>query len=105
MSDYLKRWPYNKEAALQERGYTRLFEYGEYGYSWDITEVYKKDERFFSLNDGGCSCTSFGDSWSDVEDAIGHMVQLVTLPSLEDLGGYNETAEAIQQKFREAGLR
>lgn len=103
--DWMDRWPYNKNPLLLERGYELLFEYGNYDYSWTITEVYKKDERIFTLTDSGCSCTSFGDTWEGAEDAIGAMVETQTLPSLQELGGYDEKAEAIQQKFREVGLR
>ena len=105
-------YSYNGEPTivdqLIERGYTREFEYGEYGYEWDITEVWSKDGHIFELHASGCSCSSFGDYWSTVDDAIGDMHEVTSVPSFTDVYAakyFTESVETIQGKYRDLGLR
>ena len=110
-------WDYNysggktPEEELAERGYEFQFEYGYWDYDWQIHKVYTKDGRVFELSDGGCSCTSFGENWNSIDEAIGQMVELSRLPSVESLSKteygtvYDDKGEITQEKFRDLGLR
>lgn len=110
--------PYNGEGSyvaieelLDAEGYKEEFEYGYGGYDWHIYKVFSKDGRFFVLQDGGCSCSSYGDSWSDAQSAIGDMNEVTKLPTLEELASdygteyWDEKVETVQQRFRDLGLR
>lgn len=96
--------------ALEGRGYKYEFNYGEWGWEWDMTEVYTKDGRVFSLNSSGCSCNSFDDSWDTVDEAIGDMKERTCVPTLEEAtpkswASWDLSGEALREKFRELGLR
>ena len=98
----------NVDQALAERGYEFKFEYGDYDYSWAITRVYSRDGRLFSLSASGCSCVGFDDMFDNVEEAIGDMHEVARLPALSELSpaysSYDQSAEAIQSRYRYLGL-
>lgn len=84
---------------LNALGYSYEFRYGHYDYDWDETDVWSKDGRVFALFDSGCSCYSFGESM-DADTIEGELVEVQSIPSLSDLGDYDETAESIQEDYR-----
>jgi len=94
---------------LGERGYKFEFEYGRYGWEWDITRVYSRDGHVFSLSASGCSCNEFDDRFADADDAIGSMIENSRAPDMLELvasyDSYTDTAETIQARYRELGLR
>lgn len=90
-----------------DAGYKLEFEYGEYDYSWDITFVFSKDGRVFNLSDSGCSCTSWGEGWDDVHQAIGDMYEVTKLPELisSDEGWlHGMPLEDIRGAYRKLGI-
>lgn len=95
---------------LQERGYVFQFDYGCYDYSWDETRVYTSSGRVFSLTDSGCSCSSFGDYWKDIHDALGEMREVTSLPELNkyDLDSSSHSfpdIDSLREKFMNLGVR
>jgi hypothetical protein len=79
--------------ALEQAGYKAEFEYGSHGgYDWSLTWVYSRGGRVFTLSANGCSCNSFSDNWSSIDDAIGDMYEVPNVPSLVDL--YKEVTES-----------
>jgi len=87
---------FNFEDELEKAGYLFAFEYGDYGFSWDITRVYTKGGRVFDLYDSGCSCNDFGDGWYDIDTVIGEMRQVTKLSDVEDLD--------LKESYRKFGV-
>lgn len=48
-------WEYNDDPFV---GYDLVVSDSDYGedYSWGLTDVYHKDGKFYTFEDGGCSC-------------------------------------------------
>lgn len=104
-------WGFDVDQALSEAGYKYEFEYGYWGYDWNITKVYTRDGRVFTLHDSGCSCSGFGDHYQDVDGAIGDLCEVTRIPQSSDIAEdweltyFDEKVETIQEKFRGLGLR
>jgi hypothetical protein len=98
---------YDVMEKLVEAGYQYEFEYGDYDYSWTITQVYTRDGHVFNLEDSGCSCFGFGDNWNDVNDAIGAMTEVTRAPGIDDVGVAvgDLNQDAVIEKYRALGLR
>ena len=101
---------YDIDAELLEYGYKFEFDYGEYGYDWTETRVYTKSNRVFALSDSGCSCNYFGEWFSEVNEAIGSMVEVISLPPLvgytSDSSSHDFTdKDSLREAFRALGVR
>jgi len=99
------------EAELKSAGYEFQFDYGSYDYSWNETRVYTKDGRVFALEDSGCSCSSYGDYYQDVHEAIGDMVEVTSLPELDVEYSRDSSShtfadnDSLRAEFRKLGVR
>lgn len=95
---------YTTVQALELEGYKFEFEYGEYGYEWQITKIFTKDRRVFSLTSGGCSCNYFDDTFIDSNDAIGDLREVTSVPHINDIIDVDGDPFGVQEKFRQLGL-
>lgn len=93
---------------LEPYGYELITEIGEWNYSWSITNIYKKDGRFFALSDSGCSCTDFGSDWGDDPHTwIGEMEEVTSLAAAMKYCGsqYTSVMSVNRDELVAAGLR
>ena len=58
-------------------GYDKVAEFGEYGYEWKITTIWRHDGRLFADTQSGCSCNE----WEP--PLVGDLVELPDLAAVE----------------------
>lgn len=96
----------NVELEMSNRGYEEVAEFGDYDYSWSIVKIFKKDGRLFALEDSGCSCYGYGDSWDDPAGLEGNLYELTSLASAKArLDAYIGDSNSSYEDLHSLGLR